>query len=59
METARKNKTNFDSKKHIRFDHHSKDLNDLPPWTSIWIQGNDTKMWDEEATVLEQVRLRT
>ena len=59
IETARRNKIDFDLKQKIRYDHHAKDLKDLHPGTLIWIQNDETRKWDQKGIVVEQTRQRT
>ena len=59
LEASRMKKIEIDGKQKSRFDEHAKRLVILQPDSWVWIQNDDTRKWDQQGVVVENVRPRT
>lgn len=59
VEEARKRKKYLDDKQRHLYDRRSKDLKPLEEGVRVFVQNQDTKKCDDQATILSRVRKRT
>ena len=59
VEASRMKKIKIDEKQKSKYNKHAKRLITLQPDSMVWIQNDDTRKWDQQGVVVENVRPRT